>query len=145
MATTKNGETEGYNNATIDKVRSVAPLAMKDTALDLHKCDVCHKEFRNRGGYASHKKQKHGIDSRQKKKKQMNDRIREQKRLRWKNRAKTIPCGYCEKMFKTNAEKKTHERQHTGEKPYTCNNCESTFTNPTTRNNHMRNCQKFDE
>lgn len=38
-----------------------------------------------------------------------------------------IPCPYCDKMFLTRNNLKSHVGIHTGEKPYKCDWCDSSF------------------
>ena len=41
---------------------------------------------------------------------------------------KPFTCNYCDKTFTQASSAKTHERIHTGEKPYGCEFCDKKFT-----------------
>ncbi|CAH2056585.1 unnamed protein product, partial [Iphiclides podalirius] len=47
-------------------------------------------------------------------------------------------CEYCNKAFRFKQILKNHERQHTGAKPYSCQNCGMEFTNWSNYNKHMK-------
>lgn len=47
-------------------------------------------------------------------------------------------CHFCCKSFPFNAERKRHERCHTGVKPYKCGYCERSFTQKGNKDNHER-------
>lgn len=51
---------------------------------------------------------------------------------------KPYKCHYCCKGFPFNAERKRHERCHTGVKPYKCSFCDKTFTQKGNKDNHER-------
>ena len=50
---------------------------------------------------------------------------------------KKFGCDYCIKKFKTKAEKRSHERRHTDEKPYACEICGEAFRYNGSLKNHI--------
>ena len=56
-------------------------------------------------------------------------------------------CSFCEKSFKWRSHWKSHERIHTGERPFKCEICEKTFTRSDGlqchKVNHIRNNSEF--
>ena len=54
----------------------------------------------------------------------------------------TLQCSHCEKMFKTKQRLESHERLHTGEKPYVCSICNTGFPSYSGLGQHMRGMHK---
>jgi len=48
-----------------------------------------------------------------------------------------IPCPYCGRSFSQKASMERHQRQHTGERPYQCTLCESSYTRKENLQTHM--------
>ena len=104
------------------------------TDIKPHKCDVCNREFREKGTLNEH--------------------------LRIHTGAMPFSCEFCNKKFRfkgvltVNALKsfpllwfcynfvyvfpQTHRRLHTGERPYSCLECNHHFTNWPNYNKHMK-------
>ena len=57
------------------------------------------------------------------------------------------PCSFCKKSFKWRSHWKSHERIHTGERPFKCEICQKTFTRSdglqSHKVNHIRNNPEF--
>ncbi|PSN34219.1 hypothetical protein C0J52_13129 [Blattella germanica] len=58
-----------------------------------------------------------------------------QKRARW-GEGRSYPCTTCGKVFKVPAMLRTHERVHTGERPFLCSFCTRSFTQLYALRNH---------
>ena len=52
-------------------------------------------------------------------------------------------CRYCEKIFQTAGSRQTHERLHTGEKPYACKVCDYKCADVSNLKKHERNKHRF--
>ena len=50
----------------------------------------------------------------------------------------TFKCCYCGKMFKSEKSLESHEREHRGEKPFSCSICNSSFAGKHYLGQHMR-------
>jgi len=48
-----------------------------------------------------------------------------------------IPCPYCGRSFSQKASMERHQRQHTGERPYQCTLCDSSYTRKENLQTHM--------
>ena len=49
-------------------------------------------------------------------------------------------CDFCPKRFSKASNKKSHERRHTGEKPYKCDNCSVSYKGLTCLKKHVKTC-----
>ena len=52
---------------------------------------------------------------------------------------KPFSCSQCDKKFAKPSLKKIHERTHTGEKPFSCSKCNKCFTQSSHLKSHERN------
>jgi len=48
-----------------------------------------------------------------------------------------IPCPYCGRSFSQKASMERHQRQHTGERPFQCTLCDSSYTRKENLHTHM--------
>lgn len=51
---------------------------------------------------------------------------------------KPYSCPHCDACFRDTASLKAHLRSHAGEKPYACRLCQASFVNLTTFTSHWR-------
>lgn len=82
------------------------------SGLKPHQCDVCGRQFRERGTLKEHHRIHTG--------------------------AMPFTCEFCGKSFRFKGVLTTHRRQHTGERPYSCLECQHHFTNWPNYNKHMK-------
>ncbi|XP_071854041.1 uncharacterized protein [Apostichopus japonicus] len=104
-------------------------------------CQHCDKSFIQKGNKDAHEK----IHTTFKPFKCLNENCNdtfasddELKKHREGHPMKPYKCHYCCKGFPFNAERKRHERCHTGIKPYKCAYCDKTFTQKGNKDNHER-------
>jgi len=50
-------------------------------------------------------------------------------------------CRYCEKVYTHSASRKTHERKHTGEVPFSCPSCGRGFNHSSNFKRHLKLCK----
>ena len=58
---------------------------------------------------------------------------------------KPFACKYCGKRFSQSQSVKIHERTHTGERPYSCDDCGNRFRTNGSFRDHKKRCQKIDQ
>ena len=52
-------------------------------------------------------------------------------------------CTHCEKSLKRETALRAHERQHMGEKPFSCTACDAKFTSKHGLHQHMRGVHRI--
>ena len=65
-------------------------------------CKICRKNYATKGTLKTHQLSKHAVE-------------------------KPYACRYCDKLFSLKYYLVSHERLHTGEKPFTCDICSANF------------------
>ena len=58
----------------------------------------------------------------------------------WEVRTKSRVCQYCRKQKKMSCPFQTHERIHTGERPFRCPHCPKDFADRSNYNSHRKLC-----
>jgi len=103
------------------------------TAEKLYKCEICDKDFRQRSTLKNHMLL-HRAESGLKCGKCGAIFMREtlfDKHIVWcsgTGTTKQLRCEYCETFYLDEISLKTHQIVHTGDRPYTCVECNQTFT-----------------
>ena len=110
------------------------------------KCEHCPLTFDSRGKKLKHVSITHSTDERYQcefcglRLGNMNAK----KHHELKHQEPKFQCSFCEKKLKTERAKVAHERQHTGEKPFKCTLCETSFVSLNGLRQHKRGVHKVE-
>ena len=111
---------------------------------DMQDCSICGETFRHLGSLKVHKYKAHGLGEAKVCplcgfKCITNTNLKSHMMI---HAEPTLKCSYCEKMFKSRKNLESHERLHTGEKPYVCTICGAGFPSRNGLDQHKKGVHK---
>ncbi|KAH6936668.1 hypothetical protein HPB50_020575 [Hyalomma asiaticum] len=106
---------DGTTVLTCTSIPAKLPKQRKDRRSFKLTCDQCHLRFKYESSLSAHKMALHGKSSKD---------------------GKSFTCEICQETFSSVLGLSSHIRTHTGERPYSCEECGASFTQSSTLREH---------